>query len=271
MKKMETLYRTSEIRLPDNVEESRTVQFVISDSTKDRYRTVLNPDGWDLDNFNRNGIVGYQHDVYGGGLCEGPNPDSVIGQGRAWLEGSALMGEVRFEPEDINPLAQKIFRKVVHGTLKATSVGFIANGGGRLVNDETGKEQRLSETPHGIPEGYTFYFDGQELLEFSIVNIPANPSALKKNLRGQTANALQFIKRQLGGDWKYGDIEKLRVMDVIELLENPKSRETFNINESGIVENNLDLIEQESQKIASGLRDLKMRKINNNKAINQIG
>ena len=43
------------------------------------------------------------------------------------------------------------------------------------------------------------------------------------------------------------------------------------INESGIVENNLELIDQESQKIASGLRDLKMRKINNNKAINQIG
>ena len=56
---------------------------------RDRHRTVLNPAAWQLDNFNRNGIVGYQHNVYGDGLCSGPNPDDVIGRGRAFLDVAA--------------------------------------------------------------------------------------------------------------------------------------------------------------------------------------
>jgi len=216
---METVYRTS---TPDPVKD-RKVRFVISDSSKDRHGTVLNMKNWDLDNFNRNGIVGYQHDVYGGGLCSAPNPDSVIGTGRAWIEEQkretgtevVLMGEVDFEPEDVNPLAEKIYRKVLNGTLKATSVGFspIKNAEGK--NGEYG---RLNEKGDRI-EKDVFFYHGQELLEFSIVNIPSNPNALKRDLRNQTANALQFIKRQLGQDITYGEIEQMKVMDVIRMLE----------------------------------------------------
>ena len=226
---MNTFYRNGEIRNADK--DSRTVQFVISDETKDRHGTILNMSGWDLENFNRNGIVGYQHDVHGGGICKGPDPDSVIGKGRAWIEegvrangetGSLLMGEVEFEPEDINPLAEKIYRKVLNGTFRATSVGFMAIGGGRLVNDETGEEKEVKEPPYRVPEGHTFHYDRQELLEFSIVNIPSNPNALKRNLRDQTANALHFLKKQLGQDVTYGEIEQMRILDVIKMLESGK-------------------------------------------------
>ena len=224
---METVYRSGEVRAAD--EESRTIRFVISDETKDRHRTVLNMDGWNLEHFNRNGIVGYQHDVYGGDMCKGPDPDSIIGRGRAWLEessqradgseGKVLMGEVVFEPANVNPLAEKIFRKVLHGTLKATSVGFRAIGGGRMVNDETGEERQLKDAPFHVPEGHTFYDEAQELLEFSVVNIPSNPNALKRDLRSQTANALHFLKRELGQNITYGEIEQMKVMDVIKMLE----------------------------------------------------
>lgn len=257
---METIYRTTQIRAGEDAEESRKIQFQISDESKDRHRTVLNTKNWQLENFNSNGIVGYQHDVYGGGMCNGPDPDSVIGKGRSWLEGGVLMGEVEFEPEEINPLAEKVFRKVLHGTLKATSVGFMPIGGGRLVNDETGEEKRLEEAPWDIPEGHTYYFDGQELLEFSIVNIPSNPKALKKSLRGQTANAMHFLKRELGQEITYGQIEEMKVRDVIDMLENdkkelPKKEE----------------LHEESQNVAgNGLRDIKMRKIKHRKQANKI-
>lgn len=223
---MQTTYRNGEIKNID--EDSRKVQFIISDATKDRHGTVLNMDGWNLDNFNRNGIVGYQHDVYGGGMCKGPDPDSVIGKGRAWLEdgtrangehGRLLMGEVEFETEDINPTAEKIYKKVKNGTFRATSVGFSPIGGGTLVNDETGEEEEMKKAPYRVPKGHTFYYEGQELLEFSIVNIPSNPNALKRDLRNQTANALHFLKRELGQDITYGEIEQMRVLDVIEMLE----------------------------------------------------
>jgi len=233
---METLYRTGDIRLTKDAEESRKIQFVISDETKDRHGTVLNMDGWNLDNYNRNGIVGYQHDVYGGGMCKGPDPDSVIGKGRAWIEqsgirangdsGAVLMGEVEFEPKDINPLAEKVFRKVLHGTLKATSVGFSPIGGGKLVNDKTGESEKLKDAPYSVPKGHTFYYEGQELLEYSVVNIPSNPNALKRSLRNQTANALHFIKRQLGSEISYGEIEQMRVLDVIKMLETGEKPES---------------------------------------------
>ncbi len=270
---METIYQSGQIRLAENAEETRKVRFVISDTSKDRHGTVLNMENWNLDHFNQNGIVGYQHDVYGGGMCAGPNPDSVIGKGRAWLDTSTkkrdsngmpakiLMGEVEFEPEDINPLAEKVFKKVLHGTLKATSVGFSPIGGGKLVNDETGEEERLDESPYRVPQGHTFYYDGQELLEFSIVNIPSNPNALKKDLRNQTANALHFIKRELGEDITYGQIENMKVMDVIKMLETGETpKKEIEVKAS-----------KESQNVTSnGLRDVTMRKIENRKQANKL-
>jgi len=106
-------YRYGELRkLKEDVEDTRTVEFVISDESKDRHGSILNMDGWEIDNFNRNGIVGYQHNVYGGDMCNAPDPDQVIGRGEAFREGDQLIGRVIFEPADINPLAEKIFRKV---------------------------------------------------------------------------------------------------------------------------------------------------------------
>jgi len=155
----------AEIRAKDDSSENRTVQFIISTNDKDRHGTILNMSNWDLTNYNLNGIVGYNHDVYGS-----TNPDLILGSGRAFLEGEGedakLIGEVTFETEDINPLADKIFKKVMAGTLKATSVGFTPI----LVNGKYGEER-----------GGTYYYYGQSLLEFSIVNIPSNPKAVKRS------------------------------------------------------------------------------------------
>lgn len=199
--------------LPADVEQTRTVQFVISNRTRDRHRTVLDPAKWQLDNFNRNGIVGYQHNVYGDGMCEGPNPDSVIGKGRAFLEGDQLIGEVTFEPAELNPLAEKIFRKVLFGSLRATSVGFAELGKGKYG---TGTQARGGQEE-------TYYFDGQELLEFSIVNIPSNPDATKRALRDQASHALMFVKRAIP-ELSFADIESLTVAEVLRRLDKAQSR-----------------------------------------------
>ena len=217
---METVYRNSTVTKADK--ENRTVVFKISDSSKDRHGTVLNMDNWNLDHFNANGIVGYQHDVYGGGMCNAPDPDAIIGKGKAWVEldgdEKVLMGSVEFEPADINPKAEKIYQKVLNGTLKATSVGF------RPIKDEKGKKGEygyVNDEGERVDEE-TFYFYGQELLEFSIVSIPANPNALKRSLRNQTTNALQYVKRELG--ISYGEIENMTVRDVIDMLEDPEKK-----------------------------------------------
>lgn len=151
--------------------EGRKMTFVASDGTRDSAGTVLNPKGWDLKRFNANGIIGYQHKVYGS-WADTDNPDNIIGKGRAYIEGDKLMLDVEFEPEGMNELADKVYKKLEFGTLKAVSVGFRPLGKG-----EFGKgDEAFGE------KNETYYFKGQELLEVSVVNIPANPNALKRSV-----------------------------------------------------------------------------------------
>lgn len=141
--------------------DDRTVKFVFSTGAEDRHRTILNQEGWELDNFNRNGIAGYMHDVYGDGLLSKPDPDDVIGKARAYVEGDKLMGEITFEPKDLNEKADKVYRKIQFGSLNAVSVGFREVGEGKKDDDGA------------------YRFAGQELMEISVVNIPSNPEALE--------------------------------------------------------------------------------------------
>ena len=170
---------TSEIRKVN--EESRTITFVASDDTKDSAGTVLNQDNWDLRRFNSNGVIGYQHKVYGG-WDDTDNPDNVIGKGYAYIEDGKLMVDITFEPADINPLADKIYKKIQFGSLRAVSVGFLPIGRGKFGEGE---------------DANTYYFAGQELLEVSVVNIPSNPNALRKSLEAETAYLEAERKRLL--------------------------------------------------------------------------
>src|SRR5699024_4746013 len=139
-------------------------------------------------------------------------------------------------------------------------VGFSPVGGGKMVNDETGEEKELKEPPYSVPKGHTFHYEGQELLEFSIVNIPSNPNALKRDLRNQTANALHFLKRELGQDITYGEIERMKVLDVIKMLETGEKPEkkadaTITIDSSEIVrtiDNKIEEFKEESQNESRG-------------------
>lgn len=152
-------------------EETRQIEFVISDESRDRHGTVIPIKSWGLENFNANGIVGYQHDVYGDSWLTKPDPDDVIGIGEAFIEGDKLIGRVTFEPAEINPKAEKIFQKVLHGTLKATSVGFVEKTKGMYVSTDENNGGKG-----------TYYFGEVELLEFSIVNIPSNANALRRKM-----------------------------------------------------------------------------------------
>lgn len=159
---------SAEIRKAD---EGRRMTFVASDGSRDSHGTVLNPEGWNLERFNANGIIGYQHKVYGG-YQDTDNPDNVIGKGRAYTEDGKLMVDVEFEPAEINPLAEKIYRKLQFGSLRAVSVGFIPIGTGHFGEGEEAYRK----------DNETYYFEGQELLEVSVVNIPSNPNALRKDI-----------------------------------------------------------------------------------------
>ena len=144
-------------------EDTRTITFVASDNSKDGHGTILPVDKWDLTRFSANPVIGYQHT-----LSYSDDPDDVIGTGKAYIEEDELLIDITFEPEDINPLAEKVYKKVKHGTLKAVSVGFMPTKEGRMGDKNKGEDPK------------TYYFDGQELIEVSVVNVPSNKNALKK-------------------------------------------------------------------------------------------
>jgi len=199
-----------------DAEESRTIPFVNSTRTRDRHGTVLNQDNWLLDSYRKNPVVAYQHNL-SGGMCSEPNPDFIIGkdlnpQMFRSVSDTALTGLLQFEPAEINPLAEKIFRKVLFGSLSRSSVGFMEVGEGRYGEGDEA-QGRASET---------YYFSGQELLEWSIVNIPSNPDAGKRNmrlLRELGYVAFMYAFRELGGKFRLSEIENMTVRDILDLLD----------------------------------------------------
>ena len=173
----------------DEKDEARKMTFVASDGTRDSAGTVLNQDNWDLKRFNSNGVIGYQHKVYGG-WDDTDNPDNIIGKGHAYIEESngkkRLLVDVEFEPEGMNELADKVYRKLEFGTLKAVSVGFMPLGG----DFGKGEESADGSKP-------TYYYRGQELVEVSVVNIPANPNALRRSMEEAQKEMESYIKSAL--------------------------------------------------------------------------
>ena len=157
---------TPEIRKKD--EETRTITFVASDGSRDSAHTVLNQDGWKLDRFNKNPVIGYNHRVYS--AWDTKDADFVIGKGYAYVEDKKLMVDITFEPKEINELAEKVFQKILFGSLNAVSVGFVPVGKGAWGKGEEGPGESKE----------TYYYAGQELLEISVVNIPANSNATRK-------------------------------------------------------------------------------------------
>lgn len=184
---MELKHITGQVRaLAPDVKDTRTVEFVISTENKDRHGTVIPIDKWDLDNFNKNGIVGYQHEVYGSWFG-GSDPDSVIGKGKAWIEDDKLIGAVTFEPAELNPLAEKIFQKILFGSLTSTSVGFIEKSAGEMRADN----------PEDPKSPRTYFYGPVELLEFSIVNIPSNSEAVKRAYDEEAKKAIKALIKEV--------------------------------------------------------------------------
>ncbi len=126
----------------------RCRRFVISTGAVDRDNDTIDQLGWQLDNYRRNPVVLWAHDY------------SQLPVGKAidvHTEGGNLVATVEFEQHDF---AETVFQLVNRGTLRATSVGF-----------------RPTKLVENVERG-GLDFKEQELLEFSIVPVPANAQAL---------------------------------------------------------------------------------------------
>ena len=132
---------------------SRKIRFCFSDGSVDRMGDVISSTGWVLHSFNKNPVVLWSHDAQ----------SPPIGRAsRIVTENGRLMGDVEFASAELNPFADTIFKMAKAGFISATSVGFIP------LEWEWSKDKSRD----GID------FKKQELLEVSVVPVPANAAAL---------------------------------------------------------------------------------------------
>lgn len=140
----------------------RSLRFTISTDCIDRERDCISLAGWSLDNFRRNPVVLWGHDA------------TKLPIGRAFNVGivdGALKASVEFIPADTpeaGGFAEAVYQLAKSGYIAATSVGF------RPI------KWKFTEDPErGADDWFPgIDFELQELIELSVVTVPANPDAL---------------------------------------------------------------------------------------------
>ncbi len=161
--KNSTQLRFATIRNNSINDEARTAEFVISSEAVDSYNTVFTEAGWDFTRYNANPVVTYQHDDHSS------DPDMVIGTSEIRIEGGKVIAKITFEDFEDNAVAKKVFRKVKNNILRGASIR-------ADIKDGRMGEQARGEDPSVV------YFTNQELVAWSIVTLPSNSEALKRNV-----------------------------------------------------------------------------------------
>jgi phage head maturation protease len=141
---------------------ARTLRFIASDETVDRYGDIIRVAGWDVTAFRSNPVLLFGHK-------SGSLPVGKVAEITVDTKARQLVADTEFMPEGMSAFADEVWRAVDGGFLNASSVGFMPTVDPNPIwkNDD-------EET--GILTGFEFV--GQELLELSVVPVPANPAAL---------------------------------------------------------------------------------------------
>jgi HK97 family phage prohead protease len=161
---MKTIVRSVWTPVIKNLDlEGRIVRFIGTKESEDRTGDVIEAEGWQLDNFVKNPVFLWNHDP-----SLGP-----IGRVKQIIrEGTSLLFDVEFAPPEVSDLADRMFKLIKSGFLKAVSVGFIPKEFDFIRNsmdDITG-----------------IRFTKTELLELSAVSIPAHQDALLASSEGKS-------------------------------------------------------------------------------------
>jgi HK97 family phage prohead protease len=157
--------------------EARTMRFCFSDGSVDRMGDAINPNGWDLRDFNANPVALWSHS----------SSEPPIGRAsNIAVENARLMGDIEFAPPEIYEFADLVYRLLRDGFLRAVSVGFIPI------------EYSFANTPDR-PWGIDF--KRQTLLEISVCPVPANPNALAaaRSVEIDTRPLAKWAGRRLDG------------------------------------------------------------------------
>lgn len=154
VQKAAAAHRTAELAVSFVVQKragpARQVRAICSTATPDRHGDVIDQTGWDLTSFRRNPVILFGHD----------QADPVARATSIGIENGKLVADIAFPAEGTVRRSDYVWSLIEAGVLSAVSVGF---------------KPLLSEP---MPDLRGSRYRRAELLEVSLVSVPANPDAL---------------------------------------------------------------------------------------------
>ena len=143
-----------------NEQSQEGFPWTLSTYDLDRFGERIDPQGWDFKRFMDNPVVEWAHNylIPAIGKIESLTVDE-----------DGLHGLVFFNDKSFDAFGWSVGQRVKAGVIRAGSVGF------RVIEIEIPDRETAKD-------GTSLIFRKQELLEFSICNVPANPYALAKSI-----------------------------------------------------------------------------------------
>ena len=179
--------------------EPSKVSFVASTATPDRYGDIVNQSGWSLDAYRRNPIVLLNHD----------SSQLPIARGKVEVKNDQLVIDVEFDMDD--PRAAEVARKTQKGFMNAVSVGF-------QPLQSALRAELPKDSPYYGKNGQ--FFKSAELLEVSIVTIPANGEATmitQKEFNEFKSSMLHEIRNMIRSELL--TLPEMRIKHILEISE----------------------------------------------------
>jgi len=152
MEKLKKLYNNLTISVKEKDDDKREITAIGSQQKTDRDGDIIFLDGLNLKNFKKNPQVLWSHN----------SNDPPIGKAtKVWVDGKDLKFKIKFIEPEISPFADTVYKMVKNKYLNSLSIGFAPDWEEAKFQDKRG--------------GYDFI--KSDLLEVSIVNVPANQGA----------------------------------------------------------------------------------------------
>src|SRR5215217_788610 len=231
------------------------LEFVMSDATVDRLGDTIDARGWDLKSFKRNPIALFGHDS-----------TFMIGH---WedvrVEGGKLLGRLNLLRAGISERLDEIRAAVEAGVLRAVSVGF------RSI------EKEPLEKTGGIK------FIRQELMECSLVTIPANPNALQvmrslnltdhaiKTVTGKTASGDEAMVRRPFGESAAKNFSRKSPINMSTIAQRIELSQDRLVVLQDELKNHLDTIADEPDEASNAVtEELNLKLANHQKSLDNL-
>lgn len=192
------------------------IEFIISTSDLDREKEIVNPIGCRFDNYLKNPIVLFNHDVTKPlGRCE-----------QLFISEDRIIAKTRLNDDDIlDPYLKSIINLIKNGTLRAASIGFIPIKWHFEQKEVDGEKFEVK------------IFDEWELVEYSIVAIPSNPNALRKAGRTISRQNMEKIKQMKNLLLQVVSIiEEFEKYEIIDNIEQPEEKKINEENKPSFID-----------------------------------